>query len=420
MAATAGSRGKLTARRLPWSLWLLSALLLAIGVPLGELAGIGVRGLVESATYATAGAIVASRRSENPIGWLFCALGVVVAFEFFGNEYVNHAYFIAPGSLPGSDWVAWATQASTELSVPLAVFVFLLFPHGHVLSARWRMAAWLAVAAGGVATLSAVLSTAGPSGRLLFDEVALGSDGLDLADVLVASEAFLGALVIASAFSVVLRQRRAVGDERQQLKWFTYAVGIVVAAAVVSIVVTGGDASLALWVTPAVPMAAGFAILRYRLYDIDVLINRTLVYGVLTTVLGLTYVLCVFALQQLLSPMTKQSELAVAGSTLAVAALFRPARVLIQSLINRRFYRSKYDAQRTIAAFSMVVRDEIDLDDLTGELLSVVQKTMQPSHVSLWLRTPHGVTVKGSKDFASLDGTQKSKPGSRLEVTPPT
>ena len=396
-----GSQGKLIARRLAWSLWSLSALLLAIGVPLGELAGIGVRGLVESATYATAGAIVASRRPENPIGWLFCVLGVVVAFEFFGTEYVNQAYLLAPGSLPGLDWLAWVTQASTELSVPLAVFVFLLFPHGRLLSARWRVAAWIAAAAGVAATLTTVLLAAGPSGRLPFDEAALDSEGLHLADVLVASETLLGALVVASAFSVVLRQRRVVGDEHQQLKWFTYAVGMVVAAGVVSIVVTGGDASLALWVTPAVPIAAGLAILKHRLYDIDVLINRTLIYGVLTAVLGLTYLLCVFALQLLLSPMTEHSELAVAGSTLAVAALFRPTRVRIQGLINRRLYRSKYDAKRTVEAFSRVVRDEIDLVDLTGELLSVVEETMHPAHVSLWLRNRRDEANR-SKDVTSL------------------
>jgi hypothetical protein len=366
---------------------LLSTLLLAIGVPLGELAGVGVRGLVESATYATVGAIVASRRPENPIGWLFCALGVVVSFEFFGTEYVNYAYFIAPGSLPRSDPVAWAARASTELSIPLAVFVFLLFPHGRLLSARWRVAAWLAAVAGVVAALTTVLLAVGPSGRFPFDEAALRSESLNLAGVLDVSESLLGVLVVASAFSVVLRQRRAVGDERQQLKWFTYAVGIVVAAFVVSTVITGGDASFALWVTPAVPIAAGLAILKYRLYDIDILINRTLVYGVLTAVLGLTYVLCVFALQQLLSPMTEHSELAVAGSTLAVAGLFRPARVRIQDLINRRLYRTQYDAQRTLEAFSTLVRDEVDLDALTAELLSVVKETMQPAHFSLWLRT---------------------------------
>ena len=386
MATTGDSQGKLTARRIAWSMWSLSALLLVIGVPLGELAGTDTRGLVESATYATAGAIVASRRPENTIGWLFCALGVVVAFEFFGTEYINHAYFIAPGSLPRSDWVAWATLASTELSIPLAVFVFLLFPHGRLLSARWRVAAWLAAAAGGVAAAAAILSVAGPSGRLPFDENALRSESLPFAEILAAAETLLGVLVVASAFSVILRQRRAVGDERQQLKWFAYAVGIVVAAGVVSIGVTGGDASLALWVTPAVPMAAVLAILRYRLYDIDVLINRTLVYGVLTAVLGITYVLCVFALQQLLNPLAEHSKLAVAGSTLAVAALFRPARVRIQGLINRRFYRTRYDTQGTLEDFSSRVREKVDLDELTGELVSVVHTTLQPSHVSLWLR----------------------------------
>ena len=382
---TAGSRGKPTSRQFAWSLWLLSAVLLAIGFVLGELAGIGVRGLVESATYATVGAIVASRRPENTIGWLFCALGVVVAFEFFGTEYVTHAYIIAPGSLPVPHWVALATLASTELSIPLAIFVFFLFPYGRLLSAHWGVASWVSIAAGGAAALSAVLSTAGPSERLPFDEAAVES--LHLADLLVASEALLGALLVASSFSVVLRQRRALGDERQQLKWFTCAVGIVVATIVVSIGVTGGDASLALWVTPAVPMAAGLAILRYRLYDIDVLINRTLVYSGLSAVLGLIYVLCVFALQQLLSPTTEHSELTVAGSTLAVAALFRPARVRVQDLINRRFYRTKYDAQRTLEAFSAIVRERFDLEDLTGELLAAVQEAMQPAQVSLWVRT---------------------------------
>jgi hypothetical protein len=377
--------GKLTARRLAWSMWSLSALLLAIGVPLGELAGVNARGLVESATYATAGALVASRRPENPIGWLFSALGIVVAFEFFGTEYVNHAYFIAPGSLPKPEWVAWVTRASTEVSIPLAVFVFLLFPHGRLLSARWRVAAWLAAAAGGVAAVAAILLAAGSSARLPLEETAFRSEGL--AEILVAAETLLGALVVASALSVFLRQRRAVGDERQQLKWFAYSVGIVVAAGVVSIAVTGGDASLALWVTPAVPMAACLAILRYRLYDIDFLINRTLVYGVLTAMLGTTYVLCVFALQQLLNPFAQHSEFAVAGSTLAVAALFRPARGRIQGMINRHFYRTRYDTQRTLEDFSTRAREKVDLDDLTRELVSVVNKTMQPSHVSLWLRS---------------------------------
>jgi hypothetical protein len=385
----AGSLGNFTARRVAWSLWLVSVVLLAIGVPLGEPAGFGIRGLVESATYATAGAIVASRRSENPIGWLFCSLGVVVAFEFFGTEYVNQAYFLAPGSLPRSDWVAWATETSTQLSIPLAVFVFLLFPHGHLLSGRWRVAAWMAATAGLGAVLTTVLLATGPSGRPPFDEAALDSEGLHLTEVLFASDALLGVIVVASAFSVVLRQRRAVGDERQQLKWFTYAVGIVVAAGIVSIGLTGGDASLALWVTPAVPIAAALAILKYRLYDIDILINQTLVYGVLTAVLALVYLGGVVGVGGLIRGMTGQEKnnLVVAASTLAVAGLFRPARTRIQAFIDRRFYRSKYDAQQTIADFSAKMREQIDLDSLTSEMAGVVRDSVQPTHVSLWLRS---------------------------------
>jgi hypothetical protein len=271
----------------------------------------------------------------------------------------------------------------------LAVFVFLLFPHGHLLSGRWRVAAWIAAAAGLAAALTTVLLATGASGRLPFDEVALDSEGLHLTEVLIASDALLGALVVTSAFSVVLRQRRAVGDERQQLKWFTYAVGIVVAAGVVSIGVTGGDASLALWVTPAVPIAAALAILKYRLYDIDLIINRTLVYGALTAVLVLVYVGGVVGVGGLVRGMTGQEKnsLVVAASTLAVAGLFRPARTRIQAFIDRRFYRSKYDAQQTIADFSAKMREQIDLDSLTSEMAAVVRETVQPTHVSLWLRS---------------------------------
>jgi hypothetical protein len=393
MVAMVGSLGNFTAHRVAWSLWLVSVVLLAIGVPLGETAGFGIRGLVESATYATAGAIVASRRSGNPIGWLFCSLGVVVAFEFVGSEYVNQAYFLAPG-FPRLDWVAWATETSTQLSIPLTVFVFLLFPHGHLLSSRWRVAAWITAAAGLVAALTTVLLATGPSGRPPLDEAAFDSEGLQLTEVLFASDALLGALVIASGFSVVLRQRRAVGDERQQLKWFTYAVGIVVAAAVISIAVTGGDAGLALWVTPAVPIAAALAILKYRLYDIDIIINRTLVYGALTAVLALVYVAGVAGVGGLVRAATGQDKnnVVIAASTLAVAALFRPARSRVQAFIDRRFYRRKYDAARTLELFSTRLREEIDLESLTTELLEVVQDTMEPARISLWLRGSDGRT----------------------------
>jgi hypothetical protein len=370
-----------TVVRLAWSLWLLSLLLLAAGLPLGELAGVGLRGLVESATYATVGAIVASRHPDNPIGWLFCALGVVVAFEFFGTEYSADEQFIAPASLAGAGWMAWAAGASTSLSIPLVVSVLLLFPHG-LLSPGWRLAVWLAAVAGTVSVGATVLLAVGLSGRFPVDEAGAPSDIIYLGQILEVSEGLLGVLVVASAFSVVLRQRRAVGDERQQLKWFTYAVGLVVGAAVVSVVVTGGDASFALWLTPAIPVAAGIAILRYRLYDIDVIINRTLVYGALTAILGVTYLLIVAVVSLLVG----ESNLTVAGATLAVAALVQPVRARIQGFIDKRFYRRKYDAERILEAFSARLRNEVDLDAMSADLRAVVRETMQPTHISLWLR----------------------------------
>lgn len=370
-----------TVVRLAWSLWLLSVLLLAAGLPLGELAGVGLRGVVESATYATVGAIVASRHPQNPIGWLFCALGVVVAFEFFGTEYSAEEQFIAPGSLAGAGWVAWAAGASTELSIPLVVSVLLLFPNG-LLSPGWRVAVWLAAVAGTVSVGTTVLLAVGMSGSFPSDESEVPPGISNLGQVLEVSEGLLGVLVVASGFSVVLRQRGAVGDERQQLKWFTYAVGLVVGAAIVSVVFTGGDASFALWLTPAIPVAAGIAILKYRLYDIDVIINRTLVYGALTSILGVTYLLIVAVVSLLIG----ESNLTVAGATLAVAALAQPVRAHIQGFIDKRFYRRKYDAERILEAFSARLSSEVDLDAMSADLRSVVRETMEPTHISLWLR----------------------------------
>jgi hypothetical protein len=185
-------------------------------------------------------------------------------------------------------------------------------------------------------------------------------------------------------------------------------VAIVIAAGVAGIVLTGGDADLALWVTPVIPIIAGIAILRYRLYDIDIIINRTLVYAVLTAGLGAVYVTGVFLLQQLVSPITEESSLAVAGATLLVAALFRPARSGVQGRIDRRFFRAKYDAKATLEAFSARVQHEADLENLTGELLDVVQETMQPDGASLWLQQTRNVVVDGDDDqlrFPRRSGT---------------
>jgi hypothetical protein len=390
-AATTSGRG--IAGRLPWSLWLASTLLLAAAVPPALPIGISFRGFIEAASYASVGAVVASRRPKNPIGWLFCALGLVIAFEFFGTEYADVG---RPGGFPvrpEQQWLAWATHGTTEISIPLFVFVLLLFPHGRLLSPGWRVVGYLAAAAGVVSAATTILLAAS-AGELPSSTGILSSQAHDLLrGVLDSYGGVMVALLVASTVCVILRQRRAVGDERQQLKWFTYAVAIVIATGVIGIVLTGGDAGLALWVTPAIPIAAGIAILRYRLYDIDFIVNRTLVYAALSALLGTAYVAGVFLLQQLLSPVTEASSLAVAGSTLFVAALFRPARSGIQEHIDRRFYRAKYDAKATLEAFSARVQHEADLEKLTGELLSVVRETMQPDGASLWLRETRSMAV---------------------------
>jgi hypothetical protein len=361
--------------------------------------GISFRGFIEAASYATVGAVVASRRPKNPIGWLFCALGFVIACEFFGTEYLDVG---GPGGNavpPEPQWLAWVTQGSTEISIPLFVLVLLLFPDGRLLSPSWRVVGHLAVAVGVVNAATTILLAAASAGQFPSATKRLPSQTHDLLGAMLdLYGGVMGALLVASTVCVVLRQRRAVGAERQQLKWFAYAVAIVIAAGVAGIVLTGGDADLALWVTPVIPITAGIAILRYRLYDIDIIINRTLVYAVLTAGLGAVYVTGVFLLQQLVSPITEESSLAVAGATLLVAALFRPARSGVQGRIDRRFFRAKYDAKATLETFSARVQHEADLDNLTGELLSVVQETMQPDGASLWLRETRNVVVDGDDD----------------------
>jgi hypothetical protein len=261
--------------------------------------GISLRGFIEAATYASVGAVVASRHPKNPIGWLFCALGFVIAFEFFGTEYADVGRPGEFGVPPEQQWLSWATHGTTEISISLLVFVLLLFPHGRLLSPGWRVVAYFAAAAGVVRVATTILLAAS-AGQLPSGTGQLPTQANDLLrSVLDFYGAAIGAILVASTACVILRQRRAVGDERQQLKWFTYAVAIVIATGVIGIVLTDGDAGLALWVTPAIPITAGIAILRYRLYDIDFIVNRTLVYTALTALLGAAYVTGVFLLQQL-------------------------------------------------------------------------------------------------------------------------
>jgi len=265
-----------------------------------------------------------------------------------------------------------------------------VFPTGRLPSRRWRPVAWAAVAALVLAALSSPLLPGPPADGLRPTPIAIRA----LAGVLrlaynTASSVLFG-VILAALVSLIARFRRATGSERQQLKWFAYGTALLLLLPVAGLV--GAELPdpagnlVAAVIVSALPVAIGIAVLRYRLYDIDRLVNRTVVYGLLTVLLAGVYAGLVFALSELLNPADQQSALAVAASTLVVAALFQPARRRIQGLVDRRFNRRRYDATRTIEVFSARLRDQIELGTLSTELLAVVDQTVQPVQVSLWLR----------------------------------
>jgi hypothetical protein len=333
--------------------------------------------------FATVGALIAARRA-NTVGWLLLGLGFIAALHAFSMAYAERDDLIDPASLPAGSLIGPLSGWLWPLNYFLLALVLLLFPDGRLPSPRWRPAARFILVAWGA---SIVLNALGPGNPLR------PPAGQLLA--LVVNGAALAGLVI-SAAAPFLRFRRAGYQQRQQLKW----VAFIVAMSVLSVLVSLGLAQLlpdvlvtvllgllgTLGVVAGFPVAVAVAILRHRLYDIDRVINRTLVYGLLTVLLGAVYVVGVFGFGQLLNPVTGESALAVAASTLAVAALFQPARRRIQAVVDRRFNRRKYDAARTVEAFSTRLRDEVDLDALSAELLAVAHQTMQPTTATLWLR----------------------------------
>jgi hypothetical protein len=377
--------------RLAWSLagacvaLVLSSLVLLLAASrAGDVSQYYYEDAAVAVAFALLGAVVAAHRPENPIGWLFLAIGLSGALGVVSNEYVNYTLVTAPGALPGGPVAAWLSAWTWWPAYGLVPLVLLVFPDGHLPSPRWRWAAWLA--AGGVAVMTVGIAAStlnDPVQFALSEEAPGGLPGLVLAvSVIAAAVSFLAALV-----SLALRWRRAWGKEREQLKWVAFAGALaLVANIVLQIFQLPG---LGLVGVVLVPVGAAIAILRYRLYDIDRIISRTLAYGLLTALLGLVYVVGVFGFGRLLNPGGQPSELAVAASTLAVAALFQPARRRVQAAVDRRFNRARYDAARTVETFRGRLRDEIDLDTLSTELLAVINQTMQPTHTSLWLRPPH-------------------------------
>jgi hypothetical protein len=386
------------ARRLAWSAWVVAVLLAVATAVLLLLAGDvkgqnaafdGVLALV-LLTYPTVGAAIATRQPGNAIGWLFCAVGVPFALTSFCYAYATYALVTAPGSLPGGEIAAWLSswvQFPPLFGAP--ALLFLLFPHGRLLGPRWRGAVWLtAVAMVGFAAAPALRPGPMPDAAVKGTLNPVGIDGAGpLLDTIaaVAGACALLALLLGVA-SLVLRFRRSRGVERLQIKWFAFAAALFALACVLGFFVFAqNDVVFGLVIVgsfSAIPLAAGVAILRYRLYDIDVVINRALVYGALTATLGATYL----GLVLLVGLAVGHSGFAVAVSTLAVAALFRPLRARIQGAVDRRFYRRRYDAARTLEAFGGRLRDEVDLEALTADLRGVVADTVQPAHVSVWLR----------------------------------
>jgi hypothetical protein len=355
-------------------------------------------------TFTTVGAVVASRRPENPIGWIFCAGGLILSVTVSAENYTEYALNASTGSLPGVQYAAWIASWALALTLLLvATMLFLLFPDGKLSSREWGFVAWTAVVASVVVALGEGLGRSnlgtdyGSMGNPFAVEGAVGNF-LQMLRGLGWMLLFLCFLASVAALFVRLLQARGV--ERQQIKWFAYAAAVMGAGPLVMFMFGSGYSALqelmwdlgyfvAILGFAFLPVATAIAILKYRLYDIDRIINRTLVYGLLTTILVGVYFGGVTATQALFQTFTGQEELpqlVVVASTLLIAALFTPLRRRIQPFIDRRFYRKKYDARKTLEAFSAQLRNETDLEALSEDLVGVVRETMQPAHVSLWLR----------------------------------
>jgi len=339
--------------------------------------------------FGLLGALIVTRRPENRLGWVFTAIAFVHSLGYLAAAVAGYLIYRGPTPEPAGVVLAWAFIWAANLHyVPSGTFVFLLFPDGRLPSRRWRSVVVLTLASMvGLAVGTATI----PGPLLVFTNVQnpFGVDGpLPLA---LAGVSFLvgGGCGVASVASLLVRYRRAAGVERQQIKWFLYGGAVAIATFPV-IVGLGVPITSATYVvsgaTIVIAAAAAVAIFRYHLYDIDVLINRTLVYGLTTGGLALAFFALVVALQALLHPFTGGSELAVAGSTLGSVALFQPVRRRAQAGVDRRFYRSRYDAGRTVDDFSVRLRDEVDLEAVRAGLLEAVAETMRPTHASLWLR----------------------------------
>ena len=394
------------AARLAWSvcalslaLTVLSLLLLILNLshPNAHVYDYWLENTISAISVAPIGALIASRRPENPVGWLMCLLGLATSIGHFGGQYAIYTLSAEPNSLPAGEVLAWIASWILPIIIGLQVFAFLLFPTGRLPGRRWRWLAWLTAAFVVAGVISSAFSL-GANAGLGPIRNPLGIQGFTSVYKAVLFTV-PPLLLVAAALSLFVRLRRAVGTERQQIKWFAYAAAASVGATNLAYLIPG-VLDTPLWFErvgfalniasiPAIPGAIGIAILLHRLYDIDRIINRTLVYAIVSATLAVVYFGGIVLSQRIFTGLTGQEnlpQLAIVASTLVIAALFNPLRRRVQSFIDRRFYRRKYDARQTLEAFSAKLRDETDLEALNKELVEVVRETMQPAQVSLWLR----------------------------------
>jgi hypothetical protein len=355
--------------------------------------------VLTAASAVTVGALLTLRRPRHPVGWLLLALGLSVLTAGVSDGYAAYGLLVRTEPLWAADYAAWWDDSGFVVWPALLGFILLLTPTGSLPSPRWRWWARIAAAAPVLWLLGAALQTRpleapwqAVTSPLAVPALAGPAGYASWLSVLV-----VGLALLVGAASLIVRFRRARGAERQQLRWVAFAaalsaLGVVAIGALVPLL-SGGNQLILGVLTAAclalLPLATGVAILRYRLYDLDRIISRTVAYGLLTVLLGGAYAGVVLGLGQRLG---QDSSLVVAGATLAVAAAFQPARRRIQQAVDRRFNRRRHDAAETIQAFSARLRDQLDLDTLTTELLAVVDQTMQPTQASLWLRPSHAVS----------------------------
>jgi hypothetical protein len=389
-----------------WSVLSLALALAALGAlfsvlnhfqPAGSIAG--WFDLVIPLAVSVPGAVIVGYRPANPLGRILCTMGLTMGVAALLGQYSDYALRTNPGSVPGGVLAAWLQSFFWFPVIGLVPLLLLLFPDGLLLSPRWRPVAWVPAAAIALVILAGAFSP-GPIGADPRPGAPQNPVGIEPARQVLEVAAAVGFLVIPAVtvialLALVLRFQRAQGVERQQLKWFTYGAFLLVVGLAALLVPLSEAVAKAILAAGVGCFTAGVAVavLRYGLYEIDVIVNRTLVYGLLTVLLGLGYAGAVLIGGQLAGQ--ERSNLVVAGSTLAVAAAFQPARRRVQAGVDRRFNRRKYDSAKTIEGFSARLREQVDLDTLSAELLAVVDQTMQPATASLWLRpSPHGSSGK--------------------------